>query len=679
MLFRCLGSALLALMLGAPGALAAAAERRESGGFHYFHSPVPGWVEQAGIPDQWPADAPGADDTGWRNWLIDAQVDRREQRRVRYIDHAVEATTDATVAQAGRFTIDFRPDYQTLHLHRIALRRDGRWHDRLAQARITLAQREDAFEQDMSTGTVSALLVLPDVRAGDVVRYAYSIDGENPVMAGHTHEAFALAWSDPILLRRVRVDFDVDADPTFRLIGGAAAPRLLALGDRQRLEWVGERLPATRREEALPPWRSAVPMLEVAARAGWRDIAAWALDLYPRQQPLSAELEARVARWRMLPEPELRIAAALQAVQDEVRYFSVLLGDSTHRPAAPAASWERRFGDCKDKALLLVNLLERLGVQADPALVSAQRGRGIGDGLPAASQFDHVIVRVEVDGQRYWLDPTLTHQRGPLAMRQASDFGLALPVTEGSEALQDMSELRGQRAERRVEERYLVQEDGRSIRFEITTELRGAAASQRRRELAAGSLERTSRDFADYYRRLHGDLEVAAPLRVEDDETGGTLRLHEAYLLQAPWSNETPSSRVIDFHADLIAPLLRLDGSLERTHPLWRPHPLTLTQTAELVLPRGWSSGEAPGSLSIADASFSLRREITRTEHGLRMTQTYRSLADEVPVSGLPEHFEQRRKGLRALGVRLSLIPPEDSNARARSRRLRALIETADD
>lgn len=669
----------LALVYLAASGMASAEERRESGGFHYFLAPLPTWVEAANVAEHWPADAPGAKDAAWRNWLIDTQIDRRSQRHRRYFDHAVEATTAAMLAEAGRFTIDFRPDYQTLYLHRIELRREGRWSDRLAEARITLAQRENAFESDISTGTVSALLVIADVRVGDVVRYTYSVEGENPVMGGHTHDAFSLAWTSPTLLRRARVDFDRAADPAYRLISSESTPRLWELADRTRLEWVGEKVPATLHEGGTPPWHSAVPVMEVATRAAWSDVAEWAQVLYPRRQPLPAELETRLVAWSALPQLEQRVAAALQAVQDEVRYFSVLLGDSTHRPATPMASWDRRFGDCKDKALLLVHLLERMGVQAVPALVSARQQRAIGDRLPAASQFDHVIVRADVNGKRYWLDPTLTHQRGPLAMRQASDFGLALPIADPTGALQDMTEVREQRSEGRVHERYIVQEDGRGLRFEVTTELSGAAASQRRRELAARSQELISRDFADYYRRLHGDLEVAAQLRVEDEEASGILCTHEAYLLREPWSAETSSSRAIHFYADMIAPLLRLEGSLERTHPLWQPHPLRFEQTAELVLPRGWSSGEAPGGVQVSDKAFTFQREVSRTERGLRITQTFDSASDHVPVEAMARHFEQRRIGLNALGVSMSLSPPRDSSSRARSRRLRALIEEAEE
>jgi hypothetical protein len=652
-----------------------AAERVERGGFHFFYGAEPNWVEVAEIAERWPEDAPGASGTGWRNWLIDAQIDRRGDQRWRYFDHAIEATTEALVANAARIEIEFNPAYQTLHLHRVQLRRDGQWLDRYADARITLAQREDAFESDMSTGLVSALLVVADVRPGDVVRYAYSIAGENPIMGGLTHDTLMLAWTDPILLRSIRVEFDARSEPDFRLLGSEQAPQLERHAEGTTLRWRAKKQAPIIVDEDTPGWYSPYPLLEVGQHRSWSQVVDWALPLYPQAQPLPTELERRIEQWAELPDASSRAAAALQAVQEEVRYFSVLLGDSSHRPVLPQQSWERRFGDCKDKALLLSTVLARLGIEAVPALVSTSRERGIGESLPAASQFDHVIVRAQVDGRTYWLDPTGTQQRGPLEQRQASDHGLALPVAAGVAELQDMAELRERRGEREVHERFVVAEDGRSIRLEITSRLLGGAARQRRTELAASSLEEISRGFADYYRRLHGELEVAEPLRIEDDEASGRITMHEAYLLKQPWTNQSPSGRVFELYADLISPLLQLEGTLERRHPLWRPHPLRLQQVSELVLPEGWSPAELPQAVRAADDSFDYAREVQRSEHGLKVSQRFESRADHVPVTALSRHFEQRRKAAAAAGTRLVLTPPAQEARSERSRRLRALLQ----
>ena len=54
----------------------------------------------------------------------------------------------------------------------------------------------------------------------------------------------------------------------------------------------------------------------------------------------------------------------------------------------------RRFGDCKDKASLMVALLREVGVEADWSLVRTRRGGRL-DAQPASlAVFDHAIVYV---------------------------------------------------------------------------------------------------------------------------------------------------------------------------------------------------------------------------------------------------------------------------------------------
>ncbi len=80
-------------------------------------------------------------------------------------------------------------------------------------------------------------------------------------------------------------------------------------------------------------------------------------------------------------------------------------------PARADETWQRRFGDCKGKTVLLLALLKELGIQAEPALVSLGGGDGLDERLPSLGAFNHVIVRATIGGKVYWLDGTRTGDR----------------------------------------------------------------------------------------------------------------------------------------------------------------------------------------------------------------------------------------------------------------------------
>jgi transglutaminase-like putative cysteine protease len=196
-----------------------------------------------------------------------------------------------------------------------------------------------------------------------------------------------------------------------------------------------EAIAAVRNEGSYPNWYFPFPFLQLAPERTWADVVGWALPLYPDPGPLPAELEARLVEWNKIADPAARAFAVLRTVQRDVRYFGTELGENTHRPALPGVTWERRYGDCKDKAFLTATLLRRLGIEAEPALVSLHRGKGLQQLLSSGADFDHVIVRARIAGTSFWLDATLAEQHGSLAANDVHDYGVALPVRAGVDAL----------------------------------------------------------------------------------------------------------------------------------------------------------------------------------------------------------------------------------------------------
>ena len=644
------------------------------GEYTFTYSPVPAFVERRAIPLEWTSDAPGADASTWRNWLADEQLDYRGEQPIRYFEYVVEARNATLIENAARFEVGFNPDYESLYLHSVDVRRAGKWEDRFEPDSVTLVRREGEFEAGMATGRVSALIIVDDVRVGDLVRYAYSVKGENPILRGQTHLEATLGWVDPILSRSVRILFPQDQAVVTRIHGEAPDVSLKKEKDSQTIIWRAENLAAIRLEEDVPNRHFQLPLLEVSTHRDWRNVARWASDLYPPSESLSADLDTRIAEWKSLPDDSARAAAALQAVQEEVRYFSVLMGESTHRPTTPAATWVRRFGDCKDKAWLLTTILEKLGIYAEPVLVSTSRGHAMDGLLPAASQFDHVIVRAIIEGKTYWLDATRTMQRGPLANRQSADFGFALPVRSPLEGIVEMSSVRDLAATQEVYERYLPDPASQVIRFEVKTTLRGIEAEQRRYDFHNRTIDQITKSYADYYRKLHGELTVAEPLRFEDDPESGEIHVFEVYKLTAPWIASSTTDRELELYADALSPALVLEGSLDRRQPLWRRHPLSLRQSMEIVMPDGWLVGNSIQSLDVEDDSFRYQRRRYRQANQLTIVHRYESRATEVPVTGVIRHFEARRQAADSLGVQLQLILPVDSAEESRKQRLRLLL-----
>src|SRR6185436_12032022 len=199
------------------------------------------------------------------------------------------------------------------------------------------------------------------------------------------------------------------------------------MGEVTEYTWERTNAPATELEPDGSVPTDGVPELHLSEFKDWAEVAAWAAPLY-RATPTPA-LQRLVESWRQASaEPEGQLLAAVRFVQDEIRYLGIEKGAHSHLPHSPAQVLEKRYGDCKDKALLLATALNALGFEAHPALVNSTLSVRLPELLPSPFSFDHVITQVKAQGKTYWFDSTASLQRGGLAQHVNPEFGHALVV-----------------------------------------------------------------------------------------------------------------------------------------------------------------------------------------------------------------------------------------------------------
>jgi hypothetical protein len=79
-------------------------------------------------------------------------------------------------------------------------------------------------------------------------------------------------------------------------------------------------------------------------------------------------------------------------------------------PQRPSEVIKRHYGDCKDKATLLVAMLRAADIPAHLALLDVGPGMDVDSDLPGMSQFDHAIVYVPSGKSKaepaIWIDAT---------------------------------------------------------------------------------------------------------------------------------------------------------------------------------------------------------------------------------------------------------------------------------
>ena len=88
------------------------------------------------------------------------------------------------ISQLSDLTFEFDPSFEKLIFHHFNIIRDGVVIDKLDKRAIKTVQRESNLERKIYDGRLTTVVNLSDVRKGDILDYAYSINGDNPIHKG---------------------------------------------------------------------------------------------------------------------------------------------------------------------------------------------------------------------------------------------------------------------------------------------------------------------------------------------------------------------------------------------------------------------------------------------------------------------------------------------------------------
>jgi transglutaminase-like putative cysteine protease len=86
---------------------------------------------------------------------------------------------------------------------------------------------------------------------------------------------------------------------------------------------------------------------------------------------------------------EEQISAIHQYVSRDIRYLSESEAGNAYTPHSVSRTVDKKYGDCKDKTVLLLEMFAQIGVEAHPVLISTRRQSPENVLVPSAAYFNH--------------------------------------------------------------------------------------------------------------------------------------------------------------------------------------------------------------------------------------------------------------------------------------------------
>jgi len=518
--------------------------------------------------------------------LLDRQYHLGEE--VVYWRRATRLSTIQAVQHGSRFEMSFDPTYQQLIIHYLRVIRDGVVIEKFDRKDARLLRREADMRSFLYDGSYTVVLELTDVRVGDIIEEAVSIVGWNPVDGGRFHRQLGMGFSIPIGRNHLRVVVPKGRDPLLKIHGSMVERRVEVLPGGEAWVWDDGPLPCIQGEQGTPQWFNSFPWVEFSEFQDIDELLNWAHEQYGRELRTGGALTPLIAELREIPDVAARMDSAVALVQREIRYLGLEDGISAYRPHSPSTVFQQKYGDCKDKSLLLSTILRSVGIPAFPALVSTTTGHALEDNLPRPSLFDHCITVIPNDGDTLWVDPTSAHNGGVGAVRYTPYYGKALVIADGTKGLTTMM-VRDQGAVDITEEITLDTLGGEGT-LSITSEFRGGRADGMRAFLASRSAAELNKNFTDYYSGVYGRCEQLSPFSVSDDRQVNLIRVSERYRLLQPWDtiNDGASWR-FSVSASYVKDNLADPGTVLRTAPFSLGEPIEVRHLFKVKLPVAWN------------------------------------------------------------------------------------------
>jgi transglutaminase-like putative cysteine protease len=445
---------------------------------------------------------------------------------------------------------------------------------------------------------------IPAVEPGAVVEEVVILRERAPEFEAGVARRFFLGRTDGSIRRvRFRIETAAEVPVLWRAAGGlSGAPREARSGGRRVLTWEWRDVARREPEEAsLPPDAHPDPLLTFTTAKSWEAIAAAYSRLVEGQ--LDGEELAAVARAVVAPGDSREVAAQklLDWMSSRVRYTGLELDQAAVVPAKPSETLRRRYGDCKDLALLLSGLLRAAGHPATLALLRTSREE-VDPGVPGFGLFDHAIVYLP--GPRpLFIDATSPFT--PVGSLPLDDQGrLALVASPGVTGLTGTPEATATDNDVVTIRDIVLSERGLS-RATQTVQLRGAAAARVRawRQRAAEDAPAMRKD--DEKRALsllnakkYVGFSVEGPtasapvtLRSEADESlWGVVNGDgaESIATLGPVFEFLPSALVPDAQSEGASP------APDRRGVFWLDEPVTSTLRYHVVPPPGFRPAPLP-------------------------------------------------------------------------------------
>ncbi len=480
----------------------------------------------------------------------------------------------------------------------------------------------------------------PRLQKDDLIEIRYRITDRGPVNQigdGYFGDVMTIGGFVPTLSSRIVIEAPEDR-PVRHVV------RHLPAGEKVRTEPREggtvtiidlPPLPAYSTSANAPPVTERVPYAVVGTVESWERLGTIYARLIRDQLRITQDIrEVVLDHVRRFDDERALVDALYQWVIENTRYVALELGIHALKPYDVGTVFQRRHGDCKDKASLLVSMLGEAGIEASVTLLRTRDRGDIDTTVPTFAAFDHAIVHVPEHG--LWLDGTVLHHASDeLPLGDRNSLALVIENPSSDAARGRLSTTPGAAPDDDVlerEESIEPRRDGEIV-FDVKVKARGERAAWERAHFR-NSPSRAGQ-LAERLRNRTADLELTA---ATFDAVGLADReVRYGYSGSIPRFGRREGSR-ISLPIAIEPPSLPVAvPSTGREIPVWLPSPSRHRTVVTVRLPDRARVVQLPASSDLRSDWGRVRLSVRRQGRNVTLVAESEFLGGTVDVASLPE------------------------------------------
>jgi len=426
----------------------------------------------------------------------------------------------------------------------------------------------------------------------------YRVQG---MLKNHYSDMFLFQYTNPILFKRVELLAPKSLSIHHVVLNGALDFTKSEEGPEIRYTWTGENLPGIMPESGMVGLPSIAARLITSTLSNYEELSRYGFTVDKGKVDTNKSLHDKTRELTAgRRDIHSKIFSLFRFVSGEIEYLDGSLNmDPFREPRKATTILEKGFATCREKNILFMAMLKKIGVDADDTFVTFSTSPS----MQVPSVFFHrAVTRVHLpDGNVVFMDPSL----GLSTSFGESYIGdrYVLSLTENGNSLEKVSACSSSRSKGTICAGSIIDENGN-----LSSDIRIQGTGYYDFTIRTAAVQYPGLKFARFWQRLAAALHEETTVEQFQFPSARDLAVpfHISFKFRSPtyWTKagsytlfKIPvSSNIFDIFTLGLPGLTSLD---ERRYPLFFLSTIQIVQDETIQIPPGYTVTALPESFQL--------------------------------------------------------------------------------